>query len=295
MRSPPRRACKRMRPRQRHRRGPGGAAHLTVVYPHQLHDRGRSVRPGRNDGAGQCLVRQRIRRRRSADDRRRTAHPLREMPDSGPDSITVPGIIAAGARSRDLVPHCPSSIFLLRRSAPPPTGFPVSPSLARGIRFRRAALMSDAGIRALFLPAANPWARAPSCANRSLHGRSKLWRATVSPTSTPVRTGDRLATGLARLGSPLRSRRFRRTPQRTRGSLAAGPPRLSDSYQSGQLAGLHAAGSDRALEASRSTSNRWEGMLDTSSGRCCWRQKTAINISAIHIAQRCPGTIYWRG
>jgi gamma-glutamyltranspeptidase len=178
------------------------AATLTVVYPHQCSIGGDLFALVDNGAAQVWSV-----NGSGAAAANMTADVLRsrygEMPDGGPDSITVPGIIAGWRTIHGLGALLPLDRLLAPAIRAAADGVPVSPSLASGIRFRRPTLMGNAGIRAVFLPGGDPLAvgallRQPQLA-RTLEGLARDGLADFYSGSI----GNRLVSGLTRVGSLL--------------------------------------------------------------------------------------------
>jgi gamma-glutamyltranspeptidase len=178
------------------------AATLTVVYPHQcsiggdlfaLVDNPAScVWSVNGSGAAAANMTAGVLRTR-----------YREMPDSGPDSITVPGVIAGWRTIHGLGALLPFDRLLAPAIRAAADGVPVSPSLANGIRFRRPTLLGNAGSRALFLPGGEPLGldavmRQPQLAQTldtlARDGLADFYTGSL---------GHRLVAGLKRLESPL--------------------------------------------------------------------------------------------
>lgn len=131
------------------------AAMLTVVYPHQcslggdvfaLIDNAREPTCSVNgSGAAPGAVSAGAMRSRYA-----------EIPDNGPDSITVPGAVAAWGTIHERGAQLPFGRLLMPAARVAAEGVPVTPSLERGIRFRSAALRADEAMRSRFLPQGEP-------------------------------------------------------------------------------------------------------------------------------------------
>jgi gamma-glutamyltranspeptidase/glutathione hydrolase len=178
------------------------AATLTVVYPHQCAIGG-DLFALVDDGAGKVwsVNGSGAAAANMTADALRTRY--REMPDGGPDSITVPGIIAGWHTIQGLGAALPVEHFLAPAIRAAADGIPVSPSLARGIRSRRATLLRDAGIRALFLPGGEPLGGGAIVRQSQLaRTLEALARDGLADFYTGA-IGDRLVAGLARMGSPL--------------------------------------------------------------------------------------------
>jgi len=126
------------------------AAMLTVVYPHQCSIGGdlfAVVDTGRGEiwsvnGSGAAA---------SAIDGTEFRRRYREIPDSGPDSVTVPGVVAGWQTIHQLGARLPWACVLDSAIVAASSGCTVSRSLARGIRFRLPEIVRDPGMRALFL------------------------------------------------------------------------------------------------------------------------------------------------
>jgi oxamate amidohydrolase len=178
------------------------AAVLAVVYPHQCSIGGdlfALVHPARGtsrsvNGSG-------------ASPGGTTAAALRkryaEIPESGPDSITVPGAVAAWGTLHELGATLPFERLLGPAIQAAAEGVPVVRSLEYGIRFRAAALVKDAGMRTTFLPNGEP-----------LRTGARLRQSALARTlETLAREGAqdfytgaiarRLVTGLTQVGCPL--------------------------------------------------------------------------------------------
>jgi len=131
------------------------AAMLTVVYPHQcslggdvfaLLDNAREPTCSVNgSGAAPGSV-------TAASMRSRCA----EIPDSGPDSITVPGAVAAWGAIHERGAQLPFGRLLMPAARAAAEGVPVTASLERGIRFRSVALRADEVMCSTFLPQGEP-------------------------------------------------------------------------------------------------------------------------------------------
>jgi gamma-glutamyltranspeptidase/glutathione hydrolase len=183
------------------------AATLTVVYPHQCAIGG-DLFALLDDGAGQvCCI-----NGSGAAASAATASALRarydEMPDSGPDSITVPGIIAGWQTLHALGARLSAARLLEPAIAAAAEGVTVSASLAAGIRFRRATLARNADIGALFLPQGEPLASGALLRQPRLAG---TLRRLADEGLMQFYTGAiaaQLIAGLQRAGSPLSAADF---------------------------------------------------------------------------------------
>jgi gamma-glutamyltranspeptidase len=178
------------------------AATLTVVYPHQCAIGG-DLFALVDDGAGTVWSVNGS----GAAALHMSADALRarycEMPDSGPDSITIPGIIAGWDTIHGLGAALPFDHFLVPAIRAAAVGFPVSPSLATGIRQRRTTLLRDAGMREVFLPGGESMAAGAQLRQPQLaHTLSSLARDGLADFYTGT-IAARLTNALERLGSPL--------------------------------------------------------------------------------------------
>lgn len=176
------------------------AATLAVVYPHQCSIGGDlfalvtngSGRTWSVNGSGAAPA------GLSASELRRQGA---EMPEGGPHSITVPGVVAGWQTIQHL-----GAVLSLERLLEPSIlaaadGIPVSGSLARGIASRAPILSHDAGMRTMFLRDGQPLPagarlRQPALATTL----ERLARQGLADFYTGL-IGERMAAGLARLGS----------------------------------------------------------------------------------------------
>ena len=178
------------------------AAMLAVIYPHQCSPGGDLFAvvsaPGRGltavNGSGAAPL--------GIDPNEIRSGGI-AMPDRGPLTITVPGVVAGWEALADLGARLGLARALAPAVAAAGEGVSVAPGLARAIASVTPVLAQDSGMAELFLPAGAPLGegdvlRQPSLA-RTLaevaeHGAEPLYRGDVA---------DRLATGLAALGSPM--------------------------------------------------------------------------------------------
>ena len=176
------------------------ATTLAVVYPHQC-SAGGDLFALVDDGGGRTWAINgsgAAPRSLDAEELRRRAH---EIPESGPDSITIPGAVAAWGSIHRLGAALPFSRLLRPAIQAASEGVPVSASLAAGIQFRSATLMRDPGMRALFLPGDRPLSpgatlRQPALARTlemlASEGPDSFYRGSI---------GEEFAAGLERVGS----------------------------------------------------------------------------------------------
>jgi gamma-glutamyltranspeptidase/glutathione hydrolase len=137
------------------------AATLTVVYPHHcaiggdlmalLDDGAENLCCVNGSGAAAAQASVSALRRRYGHDG--------DMPDRGPDSITVPGLIAGWQTLHGLGARLRMASLLEAAILAASEGVPVSASLAAGIRSRGPELQQDPALGALFLPDGVPLAR----------------------------------------------------------------------------------------------------------------------------------------
>ncbi|MCU7726812.1 gamma-glutamyltransferase [Actinoplanes sp. KI2] len=171
------------------------AGALTVAYPHQCSAGGDLVAIVRPAGGvpravlsiGAAAAGVDIAALRAAGDR---------MPFDGPQTITVPGVVAGWAAIAGLGARLALSELLAPAIRLATAGVPVSPGLRRAIAGRIDAIRSDPGLSALLL-----------------RGDDRLVQPVLAETLTAIGTdwrsfyeGDlarRLAAGLGRLGSPI--------------------------------------------------------------------------------------------
>lgn len=178
------------------------AAVLTVVYPHQCAlggDLFALVAPEQGppcsvSGAGAAAL---------ATDVARLRARYSEMPDSGPDAVTVPGVVAGWQSVHALGGRLPLRQLLEPAIDCARSGVPVSASLARGIAFRSGVLAQDAGLRALFLPGGAPLSEGARLIQPAL--AATLQRLAEAGLEDFYRgeVARQLAAGLAALGSPV--------------------------------------------------------------------------------------------
>jgi oxamate amidohydrolase len=183
------------------------AAVLTVVYPHQC-ALGGDLFAVIDDGAGQLSAVNGSGAAAATVDAAGLRARYEQMPDAGPDAITVPGVVAGWetlaemAGSLSWIERLQSAITLAQH------GVPVAPSLAAGIRYRLPAM--DAGMRAQFLHNGEPLqvgatlrqpALAATLGIMAAEGLSSFYRGAVA---------QRLVAGLQRLGCPLTAADFGR-------------------------------------------------------------------------------------
>src|SRR5262245_23723955 len=127
----------------------------------------------------------------------------REIPEEGPLSITVPGVVAAWERIAELGSRLGLGRCLARAITVARDGVQVSRSLADGIRFRQAILAKDPGMSTRFFSNGLPLAqgallRQPELASTlesiAANGASCFYRGPVA---------EDLVSGLRSSGSPL--------------------------------------------------------------------------------------------
>jgi gamma-glutamyltranspeptidase len=176
------------------------AAMLAVVYPHQCSPGGDlfavvSAPPRRLtavNGSGAAPLAIDPNEVRAA-----------EMPVRGPLTITVPGVVAAWEALVDLGARLGLRPALAPAVAAAEEGVPVAPGLARAIAAAAPVLAEDPGMAEIFLPEGRPLAEGATVRQTSLartlhavaeHGAEPLYRGDI---------GERLATGLGGLGSPM--------------------------------------------------------------------------------------------
>jgi gamma-glutamyltranspeptidase/glutathione hydrolase len=129
------------------------AAVLTVVYPHQC-ALGGDMFALFDNGAGDVAALNGSGALPAAVDVAQIRAAYEQIPDSGPHSITVPGMVAAWQVLSSMGATLPWSDLLAPAIAMAEHGSPVAPSLAAGIRYRLPDM--DEGMRAVFLRDGKP-------------------------------------------------------------------------------------------------------------------------------------------
>jgi gamma-glutamyltranspeptidase len=177
------------------------ASALAVAYPHQNSIGGDLIGLVREpDGTVTALLSAGAAPQRIDVDALRAAG--ERMPSGGPDSITVPGILAGWAALAQRG-NLPLSHHLRAAAALAADGVPVVPGLAAAIVDMRARIEPDPGLAALFLPGGRPLttddvlvqpALARTLTTLAAEGPSALYGGTV---------GADLTYGLRRLGCTL--------------------------------------------------------------------------------------------
>jgi oxamate amidohydrolase len=176
------------------------AAALTVAYPHQCSVGGdlvALVRPA--GGAARAVLS--IGAAAAAVDIPALRAAGARMPFGGPQTVTVPGVVAGWASIASLGASMPLTALLEPAIGLAENGVPVSPGLRRATLDRVDAVRADPGLSALLLDPAtgSPVTRLtqPALAG-TLRQIGADWRAFYEG-----RLAHRLADGLAALGSPL--------------------------------------------------------------------------------------------
>jgi gamma-glutamyltranspeptidase len=174
------------------------AAALTVVYPHQCSIGGDltavvrlpdgTTRAVLSLGAAAAAI--------DADALRAGGAAL--MPQRGPLTVTVPGVVAGWAAVADLGARLGWADRLCPAIALARDGAPVSAGLARAIRADRAVIDADLGLAAVFGDAREGTALTQPALAESLRALAGDWHTFYRG---PL--GHRLAAGLRRLGCPL--------------------------------------------------------------------------------------------
>jgi gamma-glutamyltranspeptidase len=168
------------------------AAALTVVYPHQCSIGGDLIAVVRPAGGTPRAV-------LSAGGAAATidvgALGTGSMPSRGPLTVTVPGVVAGWAAMAGLGARLSWADRLAPAIALARDGVPISPGLAHALRDNREGVAADPGLRAVF--AGGSILVQPALA-ASLEALAGDWH-----TFYTGELAQRLAAGLARLGSPL--------------------------------------------------------------------------------------------
>jgi gamma-glutamyltranspeptidase len=172
------------------------AAALVVVYPHQcalggdlialVRDPEGSVRAVVSAGAAPQAID--VDALRAAGER---------MPPAGPDTVTVPGVVAGWEALSGLGAARPLSSHLVRAGDLAAAGSPVAAGLARAIVARREAVAADEGLRELLMPGGEPLAEGAHLRQPRL---AETLRAIAEGGFYDGPVGERLVAGLRRLG-----------------------------------------------------------------------------------------------
>ncbi|WP_430787377.1 gamma-glutamyltransferase [Actinoplanes sp. G11-F43] len=175
------------------------AAALTVAYPHQCSAGGDLVAVVRPAGGEPQAVLSIGAAATAVDvDALRAAGP--RMPFGGPQTVTVPGVVAGWAALHGLGATLPLADLLAPARALAADGVPVSAGLHRAILGRLDGIRTDPGLTALLLDGAgNPVTtlRQPALA-ATLDEIGRNWRSFYRG-----HLAHRLVAGLTKLGSPL--------------------------------------------------------------------------------------------
>jgi gamma-glutamyltranspeptidase len=178
------------------------AAALVVAYPHQCALGGDLIALVRNPrcevraivSAGAAPFAIDVEALRAASER---------MPPGGPDSVTVPGVVAgwealaAQGAARPLAEH-------LRRAAElAADGIPVAPGLARAILARHAVVAADPGLSELLMPGGEPLAEGATLRQPRLAGSLRAIADGGAEAFYDGPVGEALVAGLQRLGGRL--------------------------------------------------------------------------------------------
>ncbi|RKN05929.1 gamma-glutamyltransferase [Streptomyces radicis] len=132
------------------------AVMLTVVYPHQCALGGDLVALVRSpDGATTAVVAAGT-APRAID---RASATWAAVPRQGAHAVTVPGIVAGWLELARLGSRLPLGAAFGDAAGVADDGTPVSAGLERALRARRAAVLADPGLRAVFAPGGEPLAR----------------------------------------------------------------------------------------------------------------------------------------
>lgn len=178
------------------------AAVLTVVYPHQcalggdlfaLVDRGKTDN-GQGDilafnGSGAAPA------NATADDLRRR---YGQIPDAGPDAITVPGIVAGWQSMLEQAGQLSWQTILEPAIQLAEAGTTVARSLAAGINYRLAAM--DEGMLAVFAPQGEPLREGDTLVQPALAATLRTLAGQGATSFYCGELAERLANGLEKLG-----------------------------------------------------------------------------------------------
>jgi oxamate amidohydrolase len=171
------------------------AAALTVVYPHQCSVGGDLVALVRPPGGGPTRAVLSIGAAPRALDVAALRAAGERMPPGGPQTVTVPGVVAGWAAVHGLGARLGLDVLLAPAVALAEQGTPVSSGLARAIAARAEGVRTDPGLAALLLDGERP---------RELLHQPAL-AATLAAIGDDWRSFYRgpIVAGLARLGCPL--------------------------------------------------------------------------------------------
>jgi gamma-glutamyltranspeptidase len=126
-----------------------------------------------------------------------------EVPDSGPESITVPGLLRAWERMAKLGGSLGFAELLAPAIRAAADGVRVSPSLAAGILWRRETLLRDKGIADLFVPNGKPLIEGDLLKQPALQITLETIAAMGVASFYEGSVGEKLVSALRGLGSPL--------------------------------------------------------------------------------------------
>ncbi|GID95681.1 gamma-glutamyltransferase [Amorphoplanes digitatis] len=174
------------------------AAALTVVYPHQCSIGGDLTAVVRPAGGGARAVLSLGAAAAAIDVDALRAGGATAMPERGPSTVTVPGVVAGWAAVAALGARLGWAERLRPAIALARDGAPVSAGLARAIRGGRAVIDADPGLSAVFGDAREGTLLTQPALAGSLRELAGDWNDLYTG---PL--GLRLAAGLRRLGSPL--------------------------------------------------------------------------------------------
>ena len=126
-----------------------------------------------------------------------------EVPDFGPDSITVPGLLSAWQRISELGGALGFAELLAPAIRAAADGVRVSPSLAAGIQWRRNVLLQDKGMAELFVPNGQPLLEGDLLKQPALKITLETIAAEGVASFYEGSVGEKLVGALRGLGSPL--------------------------------------------------------------------------------------------
>lgn len=126
-----------------------------------------------------------------------------EVPDSGPHSITVPGLLSAWERIAKLGASLSFAESLAPAIRAAADGVSVSPSLAAGIQRRRDVLLQNEGIANLFVPNGTPLLEGDLLKQPALQATLETIAADGVSSFYKGSLGEKLVSAMQNLGSPL--------------------------------------------------------------------------------------------
>ncbi|HVL95255.1 MAG TPA: gamma-glutamyltransferase [Solirubrobacteraceae bacterium] len=179
------------------------AAVLAVAYPHMCALGGDAVALVRRPDGEVVVVNGTGAAPAAADAGAVAARHAGRMPATGPDTVTVPGVVAAWAAIAGLGARRGWAELLAPAARLASDGVAIAPGLGRAIADQAAQLLRDPGLAAIFLPRGRPLRaggvlRQPALARTldvlAAEGAGALYRGSLA---------DSFAAGLSALGVPI--------------------------------------------------------------------------------------------